>query len=58
MDWDLPHTHGLLALLVPHSHNQHEHWADATLQKPQKESLYIEALKVFTDSREDETDAP
>ena len=40
------HAHGLFALLVPSTNNEHPSWADAALQHPKEEALGIQALVV------------
>jgi len=40
------HAHGLFALLVPSTNNEHPSWADAALQHPKEEALGVQALVV------------
>lgn len=52
------HSQCLFTLLIPPTHNQHEHWADARFQKAQEEALRVEAPPVRARGRAHETNAP
>lgn len=55
---DVPHSHGLLVLLIPTSDNEHKHWADAALQQSKAESLSVKVSIVSAYSRKDQGETP
>lgn len=52
------HAHGLFALPIPSTNNEHPSWADAALQHPKEEALGVQALVVEATRRTHQTCAP